>query len=90
MIATLQIRPVLRQRIQEVQRSDSEFAKIMKQIQQGVDTPFSIQEGTLMLGNRLYVPDTDGLRKEILDEVHNVLEVMHLGTTKNYINRGRR
>ena len=39
LIATLQIRPVLRQRIQEVQSTDPKLAEIMEQIRQGADTP---------------------------------------------------
>ena len=35
LLATLQIRPVLRQRIQEVQGTDPNLAKIMEQVQQG-------------------------------------------------------
>ena len=84
LLATLQIRPVLRQRIQEVQSTDPSLAKIMEQVQQGTDTPFSIQVDTLMIGNRLCVPDVVDLRREILDEVHNAPYAMHPGTTKMY------
>ena len=56
----------------------------MKQIQQGTDTPFTIQDGVLMMGNRLCVPDRDNLRKEILDEAHNAPYAMHPGVTKMY------
>ena len=84
MIATLQVRPVPRQHIQEVQGTDEKLAKIMRQIQQGVETPFSMQDGILMMGNRLCVPDKDDLRREILDEAHNAPYVMHPGTTKMY------
>ena len=75
---------MLRQRIQEVQSTDPNLAKIMEQIQQGADTPFSIQDDVLMMGNRLCVPDTDTLRREILDEAHNAPYAMHPGTTKMY------
>ena len=56
----------------------------MEQVQQGIDTPFSIQEGVLMIGNRLCVPETDDLRNEILDEAHNAPYAMHPGMTKMY------
>ena len=56
----------------------------MKQIQQGADTPFAIQDGILILGNRLCVPDKDDLQREILDEAHNTPYAMHPGTTKMY------
>ena len=42
LIATLHIRPVLRQRIQENQRKDQHLVNIQNQIQQGVETSFSI------------------------------------------------
>ena len=41
-------------------------------------------DGVLMMGNRLCVPDVDGLRREILDEAHNAAYAMHPGTTKMY------
>ena len=46
LLATLQIRAVLRQRIQEVQGTDPKLAKIMEQVQHGADTPFSIHVDT--------------------------------------------
>ena len=67
-----------------MQSTDPELDKIMKQIQQGTETPFSMQDNVLMLGNQLCVPNTDGLRKEILDEAHNAPYAMHPGTTKMY------
>ena len=56
----------------------------MEQIQQGTNTPFVIDNGVLMMGNRLCVPDIEDLRKEILDEAHNAPYAMHPGTTKMY------
>ena len=84
LIATLKIRPVLRQRVQELQSTDPALTKIIEQIRQGADTPFSMPDGVLMMGNRLCVPDVDGLRREILDEAHNAPYAMHPGTTKMY------
>ena len=52
LITTLHIRPVLRQHIQESQDKDQHLVKIKRQIQQGVDTSFSIQDDMLMIGNR--------------------------------------
>ena len=84
LIATLQIRPVLRQRIQEVQGSDPQLVKIQEQIQQGAETPFSVQDDTLLMNGRLCVPEINDLRKEILDEAHNAPYAMHPRTTKMY------
>ena len=60
------------------------MVKIKGQIQQGVETSFSIQDDILMVGNRLCVPDVDNLRREILDEAHNAPYAIHPGTTKMY------
>ena len=84
LIATLRVRPVLRQRIQESQSTDPQLKKITEKIGQGVDTSFSIQDGILMCGTRICVPDVNDLRKEILDEAHNASYAMHPGTTKMY------
>ena len=84
LIATLKIQPVLSQRIQELQSTDPKLAKIIEQIQQGTDTLFSMQDDVLMIGNRLCVPDVDGLRREILDETHNAPYAMHPKAIKMY------
>ena len=39
---------------------------------------------TLMLGNRICVPDVDDLHREILDEAHNAAYAMHPRVTKMY------
>ena len=54
---------MLRQQIEEVQGTNPQLAKIMGQIQQGVDTPFSMQDGTMILNGRLCVPDMNNLRR---------------------------
>ena len=43
-----------------------------------------MQDGILIMGNRLCVPDKDDLRREILDKAHNTPYAMHPGTTKMY------
>ncbi|WRX25513.1 Reverse transcriptase domain - like 10 [Theobroma cacao] len=42
------------------------------------------RDGVMRYGTRLYVPDSDGLRREILEEAHMVAYVVHLGATKMY------
>ncbi|XP_017984335.1 PREDICTED: uncharacterized protein LOC108663628 [Theobroma cacao] len=41
-------------------------------------------DGVLRYGTKLYVPDSDGLRREILEEAHMAAYVVHLGVTKMY------
>ena len=57
---------------------------MFEQVQQGVITPFSIQDGMLMFGTRMCIPTVDNIRREILDEAHNAPYAMHPGTTKMY------
>ena len=41
-------------------------------------------DGALMLGNRIYVPKVDDLRREILDEAHSAPYAMHPRSSKMY------
>ena len=41
-------------------------------------------EGVLRLGMRLYVPNVDELRKEIMEEAHFSAYSIHPGSTKMY------
>ena len=42
------------------------------------------KKGILKFGNRLYVPNVEELRREIMEEVHYSTYAMHLGSTKMY------
>ena len=52
----------------------------------GLDSIWVIvdREGTLRLGTRLCVPNVDDLRKEIMEEAHFSVYIIHLGSTKMY------
>ncbi|WRX28307.1 Integrase zinc-binding domain - like 10 [Theobroma cacao] len=41
-------------------------------------------DGLLRYGTRVYVPDNDELRRDILEEVHMAAYVVHPGATKMY------
>ena len=43
-----------------------------------------IEDGTLLYGGRLYVPNVEVLKREIMEEAHNSECAMHLGSTKMY------
>ena len=52
---------------------------------QGKGKEFVIHvDGDLMLGNRIYVPKVDDLRREILDEAHSAPYAMHPRSSKMY------
>ena len=84
LLATQNIRPVLKERIQEAQPNDPKLIEIIEKVKQGKETPFILQDDTLMLGDRIWVPDNDNLRREILDEAHNSPYAMPPGATKIY------
>ena len=51
----------------------------------GTRTDFSIKDdGTLMLGNRICVPNEETLKREIMEEAHCSAYSMHPGSTKMY------
>ena len=84
LLATLSIRHVLKERIQEAQPNDPKLKEIIEKVKQGNETPFILQDDTLMLGDRICVPDIDDLQREIFDEAHNAPYAMHPRTTKMY------
>ncbi|KAL0394765.1 UNVERIFIED_CONTAM: Transposon Tf2-11 polyprotein [Sesamum latifolium] len=56
-------------------------------MKQGKKPNFSIRaDGVIVNGERVCVPNIDGLREEILREAHNAPYVMHPGTVKMYRN----
>ena len=85
LLATLKIRLVLHERIREAQNRDDYIIELRKKMDQGKGKGFVIHvDGALMLGNRIYVPKVDDLRREILDEAHSVPYAMHPGSSKMY------
>ncbi|KAJ8764422.1 hypothetical protein K2173_006162 [Erythroxylum novogranatense] len=58
--------------------------QLMERVRSDVDFDFELRDGTLWMGQRLCVPDVDGLRREIMEEAHLAAYAMHPGTTKMY------
>ncbi|KAJ8751882.1 hypothetical protein K2173_026086 [Erythroxylum novogranatense] len=56
----------------------------MERVRSNVVSDFELRDGTLWMGQRLCVPDVDGLRHEILEEAHVAAYAMHPGITKMY------
>ena len=85
LLATLKIRPVLIDRVKEAQGQDEQIVKIKEQVQQGNRVDFVISEdGTLLYGSILCVPNIEVLKREIMEEAHNSAYAMHPGSTKMY------
>ncbi|KAL2250302.1 UNVERIFIED_CONTAM: Retrovirus-related Pol polyprotein from transposon [Sesamum indicum] len=87
LLAALQIKPDFVDQIKEAQTRDAFLLRMLERIRLGKKTNFSIRgDGVIVNGGRVCVPDTDGLRKAILQEAHNAPYAMHPGTTKMYRN----
>ncbi|CAL1400329.1 unnamed protein product [Linum trigynum] len=84
LLARLNIRPLLHDKIREKQKEDPELVKIIQDIEEGKESPFEMVDGMLKINGRACVPNVDNLRKEILDEAHSSAYAMHLGATKMY------
>ncbi len=60
---------------------------IVEKVQQVEDCEFGFDgDGILMRGSRVYVPDVDNLKNEIMQEAHYTPYNVHLEFTKMYYN----
>ena len=78
LLATINVKPILLDRIKEDQDKDPKCGDLMKRIQQGEKTAFlQSKDGVLRLNGRICVPRNDNLREEILEEAHTAPHAMH-------------
>ncbi|CAN6716985.1 unnamed protein product [Malus baccata var. baccata] len=85
-LASFQVRPVLVDRVLKAQLVDEEIQELIQLRSEGKKKDLRIREldGMLMQENRMYVPNNEELKKEILDEAHCSAYAMHPGGTKMY------
>ncbi|KAL0449159.1 UNVERIFIED_CONTAM: putative mitochondrial protein [Sesamum latifolium] len=87
LLAALQLKPDFVDQIKEVQTRDPFLLRMLERVKRGKKSNFSIRDdGVIVNGERICVPDVEGLRREILQEAHNAPYSMHPGTTKMYRN----
>ena len=85
LLATFQVRPVLIDRIRELQIQDPQIVKLRGEVESGQREDLSLRDdGTVVMGQRLCVLDVGDVRREIVEEAHSSAYVMHLGITKMY------
>ncbi|KAL0455220.1 UNVERIFIED_CONTAM: hypothetical protein Slati_0861200 [Sesamum latifolium] len=85
LLATMQVKPSLKDKIKDAQNKGSVFAKMKTKVQEGKNDQFVIQnDGTLMNEKRMCVPNVEELRTEIMHEAHYAPYAMHPGSTKMY------
>ncbi|XP_017982347.1 PREDICTED: uncharacterized protein LOC108663262 [Theobroma cacao] len=79
------VRPILIDRIKATQRKYEFVAKALEDPQGRKGKMFTKGiNGVLRYGTRLYVPNSDGLRRKILKEAHMAACVVHPRATKMY------
>ena len=72
-------------RVLEAQKNDGKISAIVKQIGDGKETKFTVNEdGVLYYKDQVCVPDDNDLRKSILEEAHSGSLAIHPGSTKMY------
>ncbi|XP_022897663.1 uncharacterized protein LOC111411357 [Olea europaea var. sylvestris] len=85
LFANFQVRPILIDTVRETQTQDLVLSKLKEEVSKDKDTDYTIRDdGTLVMGNRLCVPDDSKLKEEILEEAHSSAYAMHPGSTKMY------
>ena len=70
--------------VKEGQQDDPELVKIRKKVEEGTTQDFTIKEGVLRFRDRLCVPKSAELIKELLKESHDSTLSTHPGNTKMY------
>ncbi|KAI5351062.1 hypothetical protein L3X38_003953 [Prunus dulcis] len=72
-------------RVELAQAEDPLICTLRAEVESGARTDCSVRnDGALLVGNRLYVPHDEALKREILEEAHNSAFAMHPGSTKMY------
>ncbi|CAL9025507.1 unnamed protein product, partial [Prunus brigantina] len=70
-------------RIVTAQFQDPLICTLRLEVENGDRTDYSVRnDGALMVGTRLYVPNDQTLKREILEEAHSSAFAMHPGSTK--------
>ena len=79
------MRSTLRDKVLEAQQEDQEVCKIREKVRSGIETSFQIQkDGMVVLERRMYLPDDQPLKREVLQEAHESRFTTHPGSTKMY------
>ena len=83
-LAQFTVRPTFLEKIVEAQARDPKTTRMTDRIQKGEMPGFTVEDGVLKCGSRLYVPDIDDLRRVLLEEAHLSAYSVHPGSTKMY------
>ena len=90
LLATFHVRPILIDSIRELHIQDPQIVKLRGEAESGQRGDLSLREdGTVVMGQRLCVPDVGNVRREIMEEAHSSAYAMHPGSTKRNTTGGR-
>jgi len=85
LMAQLRVKSGYREQILEAQLHDDEVSKVRIKLESGGETLFRMgDDGIMMLGRRMYVPDNKALKQKLLQEAHESKFTVHPGSTKMY------
>ena len=85
LLASFYVRPLLVDQIKEGQKQVSEMIKLRAKIEGGRKPDFQIRDdGVIVRGSRMCVPEISELKREIMEEAHSSAYAMHPGSTKMY------
>ena len=84
-LAALHVQLLLLSQIKQEQQNDENFSEIIYEVQKEKREDFTLaDDGTLMVGKRICVPDKEKLKFQLLDEAHQTPYSVHPGATKMY------
>ena len=85
LLATFHVRHVLIDRITELQIQDPQIVKLRGEVESEQRGDLLLREdGTVVMEQRLCVPDVGDVRREIMEEAHSSAYAMHPRSTKMY------
>ena len=85
LLASFYFHPLLVDQIKEGQKQGSEKIKLRAEIEGGRKPEFQIRDdGVIVRGSRMCVPEIDELKREIMEEAHSSAYSIHPGSTKMY------
>ncbi|XP_024021920.1 uncharacterized protein LOC112091761 [Morus notabilis] len=86
-LSSLTLKPTIIEHMKDSQELDSTLVRLRKEVLEGKETRFSLLEDVILYHKgKIYVPDNEEIRKQILSEAYETSYSVHLGTTKMYKN----
>jgi len=85
LMAQLRVKSGYREQLLEAQQLDDEVLKVRIKLESGGETLFQMgDDGIVMLGRHMYVPDNKAFKQKLLREAHEYKFTVHPGSIKMY------